>query len=112
MGSLLPKQYHDLLVGYFFSGEYVDDPVGLLRDTNVNDAELSILCQTLVLADRLEDADIVRTVERGIAELTRAAFARTKLRRIASVENLGQLLVACGAPPIDRMEELNDFSQR
>ena len=111
MGSLLPKQYHDLLVGYFFSGEYVDDPVGLLRDTNVNDAELSILCQTLVLADRLEDADIVRTVERGIAELTRAAFARTKLRRIASVENLGQLLVACGAPPIDRMEELTDFSQ-
>ncbi|MCK1728250.1 hypothetical protein [Bradyrhizobium sp. 142] len=48
MRTLLPEAYHDLLLGYFYGGEYVRDPASLIESPSLSDEQLSIVCQTLV----------------------------------------------------------------
>ncbi len=73
MRSLLPEQYHDLIICYFFSGEYVLNPDTLIEQSTVDDEELSILCQTLVLADQLRANGLMELVEKELSVL-RSSF--------------------------------------
>ena len=67
---LLPIQYGDLLLGYYFSGEYVSNPAALIHSSFYNEAQLSVVLQTLYLNGQLQNyPEVINQIELGLSEI-------------------------------------------
>ena len=111
MQSLLPKQYHDLIIGFYFSGEYVIDPRELLENAIVTDAQLSVLCQTLLFSNRIDHPQLASEVARQVSRLISEAFSIAGIRNISSFRDVRKLLATFGAPANGISDSLGGFDQ-
>jgi signal transduction histidine kinase len=83
---LLPIQYSDSLLAYYFSGEYVSNPTALIHSPFYNDAQLSVILQTLYLNGHVHNRELANRIEWGLSGITKILFQRSL--RIEDFEGL------------------------
>lgn len=110
LNLLLPPQYYDMLLGYYFSGEFVVDSTRLLELPFYDDAQFSILCQTLHLNGKIARPDIADAIDANLTRLIRFA-RRSHIGPICSLVDFQRLMEKCGAPYTETTSTLASFNQ-
>ncbi len=105
---LLPIQYSDLLLGYYFSGEYVSNPAALIQSPFYNDAQLSIILQTLYLHGHVHDRKLVDRIEWGLSEIVKILCQDSN----SPIEDFEGLLERLGGSTPTPIKSISDFLAR
>ncbi|MGJ4952456.1 hypothetical protein [Bradyrhizobium sp. HKCCYLS20291] len=115
MRTLLPEAYHDLLLGYYFGGEYVDNPLQLLSSPSLDDAQYSIVCQTLYLNGVSLPAGMETCVHTEltsfVAEIRTKATKLKKAGQAQGFDDFFALAASAGYKSPAGVWSLRDFEQ-
>lgn len=102
---ILPMQYKDMMLSYYFSGSLISDAETLIISQQYfNDLQFSVVVQTLALSGKLKNPAVVEEVHKGVRRLVRqlrirsgqsvdlnALHARISKHGIGSPEKLNSL---------------------
>ena len=110
--SLLPTQFHDLIIGYYFSAQYVTSPKSLVRVPVFNDEQFSVLIQTLYLNDCIQDPSTKQVLHTELSEflavLFESAAGLSKLS-ISTFNDFQQFAIRLGAPASGSIRTFSQF---
>ncbi|TPM21717.1 hypothetical protein [Mesorhizobium sp. B2-3-5] len=104
--NLLPDQYRDLMLSYYFSGDLAKNPYGLIGGEFYSVEQMSVVVQTLHENDVLGDAQLCRVVSDGIESLSQILC--TGDIEIDSFEKLASHYGRIAKPQIGPVKSLSD----
>lgn len=72
--ALLPRQYRDLMISYFYTGEHTEHPSEIISGTFANDEQFSVVIETLCTNGRVNDPKIKEAVNKGCQKIISSAI--------------------------------------